>query len=114
MVADRATQQFVDGQFQSLAFDIPQRQIERAGGNHFPVVGAIGVRRSVEQGAGPLQRRKVAVIVMFRSFEHQMLEEVCETGAARLFVLRADVIPHVHGHHRQLVIFVNDDVEPVF
>jgi hypothetical protein len=42
-----------------------------------------------------------------------MFEEMREAGAAGALVLGADVIPDVDGDHRQLVIFVNDDIEPV-
>jgi len=51
--------------------------------------------------------------IVLGAFEHQVLEEVRETGLARLLVLRADVVPEVHGHHRQLMIFVHDDIEAV-
>ena len=91
----------------------PQREVERAGRHHFPIVGAIGVRRSVEQAAGALQRREVAVIVMLGAFEHQVLEQVREAGASGTLVLRADVIPDVDGDHRQLMVLVHDDVEAV-
>src|SRR5688572_25112527 len=50
---------------------------------------------------------------MLGAFEHQVLEQVREPGAPRLFVLRSDVIPDVDGHHRQLVVFMNNDVEAV-
>ena len=50
---------------------------------------------------------------MLRAFEHQMLEEVRKPGAAGSFVLRSDVVPDVDRNHRQLVMFVDDDVETV-
>ena len=62
----------------------PQRQLERAGRHDFPVVGAIGIGRSVEQTAGLLQRLEVALVVMLRALEHQMLEQVRKAGAARV------------------------------
>src|SRR5262245_16802987 len=36
-----------------------------------------------------------------------------EAGAPGALVLRADVVPHVHGHDRHVVVFVDDDVEAV-
>ncbi len=50
---------------------------------------------------------------MFRAFKHQMFEQVGKTGAARSFVLGSDVVPQVHCNHRQLVMLMHDDVEPV-
>jgi hypothetical protein len=91
----------------------PQRQLERAGRHHFPVVRSIRVRRSVERGAGALQRLKEPAIVVLRSFEHQVLEEVRESGMAGAFVLRSDVIPDVHGNDRTRVVFVEQDIESV-
>jgi hypothetical protein len=59
----------------------PERQLERARRHHFPVVRAIGVRRSVEQRARLLQRLEEAAVVMLGPFEHQVLEQVREAGA---------------------------------
>ncbi len=91
----------------------PERQFERAGRHDLPVVGAVGARRSVEQRAGPLQRREEAVIVVFGPLEHQVFEQVGEAGAPGPLVLRSHVVPEVHRHHRQLVILVHDDVQAV-
>ena len=41
---------------------------------------------------------------VLRALEHQVLEEVREAGAARLLVLRADVIPELQVHDRRRVI----------
>ena len=91
----------------------PQRELERAGRHHFPVVRAIGVGRSVERRAGALQRLEEAAIVMLRPLEHQVLEQVREAGVARLLVLRPDVIPEVHRDDRAGVVFVQQHVESV-
>ena len=91
----------------------PQRELERAGGHDFPVVGAIGVGRSVQRGARALKRMKVAAVVVLRSLEHQVLEEVREAGVARPLVLRSDVIPEVHGDDRAGVVLVQQHVEAV-
>src|SRR3546814_7596587 len=42
-----------------------------------------------------------------------MLEQMRETGLSRLFVLGADVIPHVDGHDRRLVILVDHHPQAV-
>ena len=91
----------------------PERQVDCARRHHFPVVGAIGVRRSVQQPARALDRRKVAGVVVRRPLEHQVLEEMRKAGAARALVLRTDVVPDVYGNDRDVVILVNDDVEAV-
>ena len=91
----------------------PERELERAGRHDFPVVGAIGVGRSVERRARALQRLEIAAVVMLRALEHQVLEEVREAGLARPLVLRPDVIPEVDGHDRTRVVFVQQDVESV-
>ena len=82
-------------------------------GHDLPVVGAVGVGRSVERGARLLQRMEVAAVVMLRALEHQVLEEVREAGTAGHLVLGADVVPDVDGDDRQRVIFVDEDVEAV-
>ena len=64
-------------------------------------------------GAGFLQRMEVALVVVLRAFEHQMLEQMREPGPPRMLVLRPDVIPDVHRHHRQPVIFVDDHAQAV-
>ena len=53
------------------------------------------------------------MVVVRRALEHQVLEQMREAGQPGPLVLRADVIPDVHGHDRQRVILVQDDVETV-
>jgi len=91
----------------------PQRELERARWHNFPIVRAIAVGGSVERRAGALQRLKVAAIVMLRSLEHQMLEQVRKSGVAGPLVFRTDVIPEVHGDDRAGVVFVQQDVEAI-
>ena len=91
----------------------PEGQVERVRRHDFPVVRAIGVRRPIHGRAGGLQWPKVALVVMLRPLEHQMLEQVGEAGVTRPLVLGADVIPHTDGDDWTGVIFVNEDVEPV-
>ena len=91
----------------------PQRQLHGVGRHDLPVVRPVGVGRSVEDAAGLLQRPKVPGVVVLRSLEHQVLEQVRESRAARLLVLRADVVPHVDRDDRTIVILVHDHVEAV-
>ena len=42
-----------------------------------------------------------------------MLEQVGEAGAAPDLVLRAHVVPDVHGHDRRLAVLVDDDGQAV-
>ncbi len=91
----------------------PERELERTRRNDFPVVRAVGVSRSVECRTRALKRLEEAVVVMLRSLEHQMLEEMREPGAAGLLVLRSDVIPDVHSHNRARVVLVQQDIEAV-
>ena len=73
----------------------------------FPVVRAVGVGRAVEQRAGFLQRLEVALVVVLRAFEHQVLEQMREAGAARASRSSTDVIPDVDRHDRTAVVLVN-------
>ena len=92
----------------------PQRQLHGVGRHDLPVVRPVGVGRSVEDATDLLQRPKVPGVVVLRPFEHQVLEQVRESRAARLLVLRADVVPHVDRDNRTIVILVHDDVEAVW
>jgi hypothetical protein len=84
----------------------PQRQLEGVRWHDLPIIGAVGVGRPVESGAGRLKRLKVATVVMLRPFEHQVLEEVRKSSMARPLVLRSDVIPEVDRHDRARAILV--------
>ena len=91
----------------------PERELEAVGRHHFPVVRAVRVRRAVEDAAGLLEGLEVAVVVVRRTLEHQVLEQVCEARAARLLVLRSDVVPEVHGDDRAPVVLVDQDRQAV-
>jgi hypothetical protein len=47
------------------------------------------------------------------AFEHHVLEEVGEAGAAGTLVERADVVPEVDGYERQAMVFMREDDESV-
>ena len=91
----------------------PQRQFQRLRRHDFPVVGAVGIGRAVHEAAGFLQGLEVAGRMVRRALEHQVFEEVGKAGAPGLLVPRADVVPHAHGRHRDVAVFVHDDVEAV-
>ncbi len=50
---------------------------------------------------------------VLRALEHQVLEQVCEAGAAGPLVLRSDVIPELQVDDRRGVIFRQHDGEAV-
>ena len=54
-----------------------------------------------------------SLVVVLGSFEHQMLEQMREAGAAGMLVFRSDVIPEVHGRHRQPMVFVKNHPQAV-
>ena len=92
----------------------PERQVERRGGHVDEIVGAIRVGGAVQVGgAGPLERCLELLVVVLAAVEHQVLEEVSEAGPARHLVLRADVVPDVHGDDRRLVVLVHQQGEAV-
>ena len=59
------------------------------------------------------KRLEEVVVVVLRSLEHDVLEEVSEPRPTRLFVLRSDVVPQVHSHHGQRVVSVQYHVQAV-
>ena len=91
----------------------PQRQLERARGHDLPVVGPIGVRRSVERRARGLQRLEEPAVVVLGSLEHQVLEQMREARVPGRLVLRSDVIPDVDRDDRTAVVLVQQHVEAV-
>ena len=91
----------------------PQGEFERTGGNDFPIVGPIGVGRSVQQASGLLQRLEEALVIMLGPFEHQVFKKMREPCAPRPLVLGTHVIPDIDGDHRQLPMLVDDDVKAV-
>jgi hypothetical protein len=92
----------------------PQRNVERGGRHVLEVVRPIVRRGAVEiGGADPLHRLEVILVVVLRSVEHQVLEQVGEAGLAGLFVLGPDVIPDVHGDDGRLVVLVHQQGQAV-
>ena len=104
LLADRAEQMA-----HAIGFH-PQRHVERGRRHGLEVIGAVEPGRAVLIGrAGELERTEEFVLVVFRTLEHQVLEQMRETGLARRLVRRADVIPDADRDDRRLVIFADDD-----
>ena len=102
---------------QAVRFD-PENVFQIGGGYGGEIVGAVlgggAVHASGKQaGAGFLQKAEILSVGILRAFEHHVLEQMGEAGAARALVLRADVIPAIHVDHGQLAVHVQDDVEAV-
>ena len=92
----------------------PELEVQSRGRNVDEVVGAVLVGRPVEiGGSGPLQRGLKFLVVVLAAVEHQMLEEMRETGVTRLLILGAHVIPDVHRDDRGLMVFVHDHRQTV-
>ncbi len=83
----------------------PQGQLEFVGRHRLEVVGALEAGGAVERTAGALHEFEVPVARHLRGpLEHQVLEEVCQAGAALHLVPGADVVPQAHGGDRRLVV----------
>ncbi len=93
----------------------PESQFELIAGDGFEVVGAVEVGGAVDVGcACALEVFDVSFFTdVFGAFEHHVLEEMGEAGAAGSLVERADVIPEVNGYEREAVVFVHEDDETV-
>ena len=84
----------------------PQRELELIRRQRLEIVRALEPGRSVQRPAGALHELEVLVgLDVGRALEQHVLEQVCEPGAARPLVRRADVIPQVHRDDRRGVIF---------
>ena len=91
-----------------------QRELQRVRRQVLVIVGAIVAGRAVvvaARGFEPVVERALGHV--HRSFEHHVLEEMREAGAARPLVARADVIPDVHRHHRHAGVAMQDHVQAV-
>ena len=72
------------------------------------------VGRAVQVGRPrALERFLEFLVVVLAAVEHQVLEQVGESGVAGPLVLGPDVVPHVHRHDGRLVVLVHDDGQPV-
>ena len=91
-----------------------QDVVEHGGRNVFKEIGAVVVGGAVEVGgADAFHGVDVSEIEIFAAGEHEMLEEVCESRPAGLFVFGADVIPGVDGDDGGFVVFMDENGESV-
>ncbi len=93
----------------------PQRELQLIARHGFEVVGAVEVGRSIHVcRAGVLDVLDVRLLAdMLRAFEHHVLKQMREAGAARPLIQRPHVIPEVDGDERQPVIFMRDHRQAV-
>ena len=79
------------------------------------VVGAVEVGGAVDVGgAGALHELDVGLFAdVLGAFEHHVLEEMSEAGAAGALVERPDVIPEIDRDQRQAMVFMRDDEKAV-
>ena len=92
----------------------PERHVEGRGRHHLEVVRAVLVRGAVHAGGpDPVEGLEVVVVEVLAAVEHQVLEQVRETGLAGRLVGRPDVVPDVDGDDRRLVVLVDDQPQAV-
>ena len=92
----------------------PQRHVQRRLRYVLEIIRAIEIRRAVHLGgAHQLEWLEVLVVIVFRAVEHQVFEEMCETGLATFFVFRTNVIPDVYGDDRRFFIFMDNQSQAV-
>ena len=114
LVGELGAVQRVEQKSHAVAFK-PQGRLQLVGGDGLKVIGAVKVGGAVDvRGAGGLKVLDVRLLAhMLGALEHHVLEEVRETGAARALLHWPHVIPDVDGDDRELVIFVQEDLEAV-
>ena len=92
----------------------PQSHVECGIRDVLEIVRTIKICGSVHVGGTDLlERLEVLVIEIFAAVEHQVFEEVCKAGFSHLLILGPNVVPDVDRDDRGLVIFVNDQAQPV-
>ena len=91
-----------------------QRPLECATRHRLKIVGAIEIGRAVIIGrAHFLQIFEIVPRCILRSVEHQMFEQMRETGLSLGLVLGTDIIPHRHADNRCLAIGVHQNLQAV-
>ena len=88
--------------------------VEHGGGNVFEIVGAIVVGGAVEVGGtDAFHSVDVRDVEILRAGEHEVFEEMSETGLAGFLVFGTDVIPGIDGDDGSFVVFVDENGETV-
>src|SRR5208283_4476174 len=78
------------------------------------VVGSIEPRSTVDlRRARSLQHLDRLSTNVLGTLEHHVFEQVSESGSTGPLISRANVVPEVEGHHRQSMIFTQDDLKSV-
>jgi hypothetical protein len=91
-----------------------QRALQGAGRQHLEVVGVVQVGGAVEAPPGPLHVAEVGELLqVFRTLEHQMLEEVGEPGPALRLTADAHVVDDRHTDDRCAAIGREDHPQTV-
>ena len=91
-----------------------QNAVNCAGGYSLEIIGAIRIGGAVHIGAADLfDIFKPFAWRIFRAVEHQMFEQMGKSGLADRFMFGADVIPDGNADQRGLVIFMDNDSQPV-
>ena len=86
----------------------PQRHIQRRFWHVLKIIGPIKIGGAIHTGgADQFEWLEVFIIVIFGAVEHEMFEQVCETGFPAFFVFGANVIPDVYRDNWRFVVFVD-------
>ena len=96
----------------------PQHVFQRLAGHRLEVVGAVEAGGAVDAtlphvGTRRFQIGQIFPIGVLGPLEHHVLEQVGHSGAARLLVLGADVVPQVDMGHGKLGIGMENDLKTV-
>src|SRR5881296_3425001 len=97
----------------------PQGNVQSIGGNVLEKIGAVFAGGAVQiRGADPLHGLEEGPLIrtpfeMFAAGEHQMLEQVGETGLAGLLILGSNMIPEVDGDDGGFVILMDDQRQTI-
>ena len=91
-----------------------QRLLERALGNRLVIIGAVEPGRPVPVGCPQaFEERHGRLADIVRPVEHQMLEQMGETGLALGLVLGPDIIVDGDGDDRRLMILVDQHFQAI-
>ena len=98
---------------QAIGFE-PEHERQVLRRERLPEDRRVFVRIGVALAADARDPRRMPFrLDVLRALEHHVLEEVRESGTARLLVLRADVVPDLSVNDRRRMIFEEHDLETV-
>ncbi len=91
-----------------------QRHLEPSLRHRLEIIGAIEPGAAVEVGrADLLHRLEEFARRVLGAVEHQMLEQMRETGLAGRLVLRSDIVPDADRDDRRLAVLMHDHAQAV-